>query len=162
MNQKIVNNAILSNNFYLIGISGHIIAYIFMLLGLTELMPLKSADSVGSLFSILSLLVLVGLIIAYINRTKAEPWLQIYFQYMIRTFWITLLYNVSANLISLTILPADTFANLEAIKSIDIGNAGVMLVLCLLVSIFFIMRTLKARRYLALQQSIPNLTTWKI
>lgn len=41
------------------------------------------------LFGITSI---VGLIIAYVNRDDAPPWLQSHYQFQIRTFWIGLLY----------------------------------------------------------------------
>jgi uncharacterized membrane protein len=41
------------------------------------------------LFGITSI---VGLIIAYVNRDDAPPWLQSHYQFQIRTFWIGFLY----------------------------------------------------------------------
>jgi uncharacterized membrane protein len=35
---------------------------------------------------------IVGVIMAYINREEAPPWLQTHFQLQIRTFWIGLLF----------------------------------------------------------------------
>ncbi len=34
---------------------------------------------------------IVGLVFAYMNRSKAEPWLQTHYTYLIRTFWIGVL-----------------------------------------------------------------------
>ncbi len=37
---------------------------------------------------------LIGVIIAYVNRGKSEPWLETHYTWAIRTFWICLLYSV--------------------------------------------------------------------
>ncbi|MEH6727712.1 MAG: DUF4870 domain-containing protein [Hyphomicrobiales bacterium] len=34
---------------------------------------------------------IVGLVFAYMNRSKAAPWLQTHYTYLIRTFWIGVL-----------------------------------------------------------------------
>lgn len=39
---------------------------------------------------------LVGVIIAYINKTESSPWLQTHYQFQIRTFWISILFTVIA------------------------------------------------------------------
>jgi uncharacterized membrane protein len=36
----------------------------------------------------------VGLVLAYVERTTAPPWLQSHYLFQIRTFWIGLLYGV--------------------------------------------------------------------
>ena len=45
---------------------------------------------------------LVGVVMAYINRGKAEPWVETHYTWAIRTFWIGLLYSLIA--VVLTIL----------------------------------------------------------
>lgn len=35
---------------------------------------------------------LVGIVLAYINRGKSEAWIETHYTYIIRTFWIGLLY----------------------------------------------------------------------
>ena len=47
---------------------------------------------VGWIIPIIALI--VGVIMAYINREEAPPWLQTHFQLQIRTFWIGLLFSV--------------------------------------------------------------------
>ena len=37
---------------------------------------------------------IVGLVMAYVNRTDAPEWVQLHYRYQIRTFWIGLLYGV--------------------------------------------------------------------
>jgi uncharacterized membrane protein len=36
---------------------------------------------------------LVGVIIAYINKSESSPWLQTHYQFQIRTFWISILFT---------------------------------------------------------------------
>jgi uncharacterized membrane protein len=36
---------------------------------------------------------LVGVIIAYINKSESSPWLQTHYQFQIRTFWIGILFT---------------------------------------------------------------------
>lgn len=38
----------------------------------------------------------VGMIMAYVNRGKGEPWVDTHYTYAIRTFWIGLLYSLLA------------------------------------------------------------------
>ena len=45
---------------------------------------------------------LIGVVMAYINRGKAEPWVETHYTWAIRTFWIGLLYSLIA--VVLTIL----------------------------------------------------------
>jgi uncharacterized membrane protein len=35
---------------------------------------------------------LIGLVLAYINRGKGEPWVETHYTWLIRTFWLGLLY----------------------------------------------------------------------
>lgn len=162
MDPKTLNRALSINNFYLIGIFSHIIGYILIMCGLAGFIDLKMADTIGFPFSIIGLLILLGLIMAYIHRAAAAAWLQVYYRYMIRTFWITLVYNVVCGVINALLMPKNTFTHPEIAYPVDLGNIGVILILFILVSGFFILRTLKARKYLKLQQPIPNPTTWKV
>jgi uncharacterized membrane protein len=45
---------------------------------------------------------LIGVVMAYINRGKSEPWVETHYTWAIRTFWIGLLYSLIA--VVLTIL----------------------------------------------------------
>jgi uncharacterized membrane protein len=44
---------------------------------------------------------LIGVIIAYVYRREAAPWLQQHYRYLIRTFWIGTLYACIAFLLSI-------------------------------------------------------------
>jgi uncharacterized membrane protein len=37
---------------------------------------------------------LVGIVLAYVNRGKSEAWIETHYTYIIRTFWIGLLYGL--------------------------------------------------------------------
>ena len=37
---------------------------------------------------------LIGLVIAYVNRGKSEPWVETHYTWAIRTFWIGMLYTL--------------------------------------------------------------------
>lgn len=39
---------------------------------------------------------LVGIVLAYVNRGKSEAWIETHYTYIIRTFWIGLLYGLIA------------------------------------------------------------------
>ena len=49
-------------------------------------------------------LVLVGLVIAYVNRGKAGGWVDTHYTWQIRTFWIGLLYSVIATVLVLLLI----------------------------------------------------------
>ncbi|MFY8100546.1 MAG: DUF4870 family protein [Allorhizobium sp.] len=42
---------------------------------------------------------IVGLIMAYVNRGKGEPWVDTHYTYAIRTFWIGLLYALISSIL---------------------------------------------------------------
>ncbi|WP_136253373.1 DUF4870 family protein [Onishia niordana] len=43
-----------------------------------------------------SVTTLIGAIMAYVYRSDASPWLQEHYRYLIRTFWIGVLYSIAA------------------------------------------------------------------
>lgn len=47
---------------------------------------------------------IVGLVFAYMNRSKAEPWLQSHYTFLIRTFWISVLLFFAALVLSLILV----------------------------------------------------------
>ncbi len=82
---------------------------------------------------------LVGLVMAYINKGEAPEWLKSHYQFLIRTFWIGLLYGV-IGLILTTLI---------------IGIAVLLFVL-----VWWIVRCVKGMQLLDKQQPHPNPTTW--
>lgn len=47
---------------------------------------------------------LIGLVIAYINRGKSEAWLESHYTWLIRTFWIGVLYVLAGVILSLLLI----------------------------------------------------------
>jgi uncharacterized membrane protein len=48
---------------------------------------------------IIPILTIVGLIMAYINRGDAAPWIAGHYRWLIRTFWISLLWGVACGIL---------------------------------------------------------------
>jgi uncharacterized membrane protein len=47
---------------------------------------------------------IVGVIMAYVNRDGAEPWLRTHYDFQIRTFWIGVLYAVVGSILMLVLV----------------------------------------------------------
>ncbi len=47
---------------------------------------------------------IIGIIIAYINRGKSQPWLETHYTFAIRTFWIGLLFGLISAALALLIV----------------------------------------------------------
>lgn len=56
---------------------------------------------VGLFFGITAI---IGVVIAYINKEDAKPWLQTHYQFQIRTFWIGALYIIIASILTLVLI----------------------------------------------------------
>lgn len=48
--------------------------------------------------------VLIGVVMAYINRGKSAPWIDTHYTWLIRTFWIGLLYSLIAAILTLAFI----------------------------------------------------------
>lgn len=57
----------------------------------------------GFIFAITTV---IGVVMAYVNRGKAAPWLDSHYTWAIRTFWIALLYALISALLSLVVIGA--------------------------------------------------------
>ena len=53
---------------------------------------------------VLGITPLVGLVMAYINRSAAEPWMQSHYTFQIRTFWIGCLYSLVSVVLMLVLV----------------------------------------------------------
>lgn len=84
---------------------------------------------------------LVGVVMAYINRKNAPPWLETHYTFQIRTFWIGLLYSVISYLTTVVLI-------------------GFILLLAMFV--WLIVRCVKGMQYLERRQPVPNPETWWI
>jgi uncharacterized membrane protein len=84
---------------------------------------------------------LVGLVIAYINRGKAGGWVETHYTYLIRTFWIGLLY---------------------AVVSIVLMFVAIGFVLALATGIWFIARCVIGLQAAGRGEAVKNPESWLI
>jgi uncharacterized membrane protein len=88
---------------------------------------------------VLGLTAIVGVIMAYMNRTPAGDWLDSHYRYQIRTFWIGLLYGI-------------------------VGGALTMVLVGILVLIFalvwWIVRCVKGLKLAGEGKPVPDPGTW--
>ncbi|MET4163077.1 putative membrane protein [Marinobacterium sp. MBR-111] len=91
---------------------------------------------VGLVFGITGI---IGVIMAYINKSDAPEWLQRHYQFQIRTFWIGFLYLVIGSILSLVII-------------------GWFVILFWVV--WLIIRCVKGMKALDMKQAPANVTGW--
>ncbi len=84
---------------------------------------------------------IVGLVLAYVARDSAPPWLRSHYTYLIRTFWIGLLYFIGAGILC----------------AVVIGFA-----LLPVVFLWFIIRCALGLMYLFKSEPYPRPETWTI
>lgn len=82
---------------------------------------------------------IVAVVFAYIFRDEAKGYLQSHFQYLIRGFWISLLYSVIAAILCLIVIGA---------------------ILVVLVALWWIIRNAIGLKKMLNGQAIKNPTTW--
>lgn len=82
---------------------------------------------------------IIGVVVAYVYKDDAPEWLQSHYQFLIRTFWIGLLYGVIL---------------------IPFFFIGIGFFLLPLLAIWFLIRCVKGIKYLDQKQPHPNPTTW--
>lgn len=82
---------------------------------------------------------LIAVVVAYVFRSEAPPWLQSHFQFQIRTFWIGLLYVAMGSLLYLFVI-----------------GWFVLLFWC----VWLIVRSIKGLRYLAKMEAYPDPESW--
>lgn len=82
---------------------------------------------------------LVGVVMAYVNRGTAPAGLDTHYRFLIRTFWIGLLYGVVGMILSVVL----------------IGFA-----VLLFTAVWMIVRCVKGMNLLAQHQPVPNPGTW--
>ncbi len=84
---------------------------------------------------------LIGLIMAYISKDQAPDWLKTHYNFLIRTFWMGLLFSVIGFLLLIVII-------------------GWFIILATLV--WFIIRCVKGLTWLGKNEPVPNYQTWMI
>lgn len=82
---------------------------------------------------------LIGLVLAYVNRRDAPPWLASHYHFQIRTFWIGLLYLFLGGLLTTVVV-------------------GWLVLLFWLA--WLVVRCAQGIRYLDRRQALPNPVTW--
>ncbi len=82
---------------------------------------------------------LVGIVMAYVNRSGTDDWLDSHYRFQIRTFWIGLLFSVIAGPLTMLLI-------------------GWLLLLGLLV--WWIVRCVKGMGYLSRGEAHPDIESW--
>ncbi|MDK1378606.1 MULTISPECIES: hypothetical protein [unclassified Sinorhizobium] len=53
---------------------------------------------------VIGITALIGIVLAYLNRDKAEPWARTHYTWAIRTFWIALLFCIVSALLTVMVI----------------------------------------------------------
>ena len=85
------------------------------------------------------LTLLIGVIMAYVNKDDAPDWLKSHYDFQIRTFWIGLLYCIVGAILSIVLI-------------------GFLVLLFW--AVWLIVRVVKGFKYLEQRQPVPDATTW--
>lgn len=82
---------------------------------------------------------LIGVVMAYVNKDDAEPWLQSHYQFLIHTFWKALVMSVISFVLMLVFIGFITL---------------------ILVVLWIIIRCVKGLKYVDERQTHPDPTGW--
>lgn len=85
------------------------------------------------------LTLLIGVIMAYVNKDDAPEWLRSHYDFQIRTFWIGLLYCVIGAILSIVLI-------------------GFLVLLFW--AVWLIVRVVKGFKFLEQRQPVPDVSTW--
>jgi uncharacterized membrane protein len=88
---------------------------------------------------VLGITPLIGVVMAYVNRGEAEPWMQTHYTFQIRTFWIGILYTVIGLVLTLIL---------------------VGFLVLLFVTIWYIVRCIQGLMAANRGEAMANPTTW--
>lgn len=92
-----------------------------------------------SVVTILTLL--VGIVMAYMNRGTSQEWVDNLYTYAIRTFWMAMLYSFI---------------------SIALAFVGIGFILMFVALVWFVIRCLKGLQAAGRKQPIQNVETWLV
>jgi uncharacterized membrane protein len=81
----------------------------------------------------------IGVVMAYVNKDGAPPWLQTHYRFQIRTFWIGVLYCAIGFVLT----------------AILVG-----FLVWLFTAVWLIVRVIKGFKHLDRQEAMPNYETW--
>lgn len=90
---------------------------------------------------LVGLTAIIGLVMAYLNKAEAPDWLKTHYVWLIRTFWIGLLFGLISAVLTVVLI-------------------GVLLALATLV--WLIVRLVQGMSYLGKNQPIPNPQSWML
>lgn len=90
---------------------------------------------------VLGVTVLIGVIFAYLNRRRSEDWIDTHYTYLIRTFWLGLLYGAIALALSILVIGFLIFAA---------------------IAVWFILRCLTGLQRAARGEPVANPEAWLI
>ena len=82
---------------------------------------------------------LIGVVMAYLNKSEGPAWLKSHYVWLIRTFWIGLLFSVIGAILSVVLI-------------------GFLLLAATL--IWLIIRLVQGLNYLGKNQPVPNTSSW--
>ena len=82
---------------------------------------------------------IVGVVMAYMNKGDAPPWLESHYRFQIRTFWIGMLYGIIGTVLTTVLI-------------------GFLVLLFVLV--WWIVRCIKGMRALGDRQPVENVESW--
>lgn len=85
--------------------------------------------------------VIVGLVMAYINRGKSEPFVDSHYTWLIRTFWMGLLFSIISTFLMII---------------------GIGFLLIIATAIWAIIRLVKGLQQLARREAVPEPASWWI
>lgn len=91
---------------------------------------------------------LIGLILAYVYRSDAPEWLASHYRFQIRTFWIGLLYIITAGIVILIGVVSDE-------PEILVVMSVVFIAMCIFVMIWLIIRCIKGLKYELREEAYP-------
>ena len=89
---------------------------------------------------------LIGVIMAYVNRSDAPEWLGSHYRFQIRTFWLCLLYAVLLCVMAVVLLSPIVF--------------GIAVVVIMVLPVWWIIRCAKGIKYLAREEAYPDPEGW--
>lgn len=90
---------------------------------------------------VFGLTIVIGVVMAYVNRGRAEPWVDCHYRFLIRTFWIGLAYSFLAALLIVAVIGGFLF---------------------IAIAIWFVIRLVKGVQAASQGRALERVETWGI